>query len=715
MVKGHAFVALFFVVALACTNFVYVQHETNKRRVNLDKHPTFRPLFDRTTRQLPNSDKTCGVGWEYRAEEGQCVRRLQKAVDGAFVRSETDTCTDFFDSSCGAFNTDPANAHETNLFSYAQRLNNENIEELLSDIANGDASTLDEQQIRVKTFHKSCVMRNPDSAVEFSGSRLLRSLLSAVDTTQASASYDNLAVLWGYLQRYDTILPLELSLELDPWDTKRLLPSIRWSGVSTAESISNVTKRLSLIYSPVVARSWAEYIVRIERDLIDISPPATTNFFAYLRQGRSDDFIDDWLPLISSPAFNISRFILACAPDPDKTREWMDALSSVPMWTASKEYLLRLPEVISRYTLETWLVYTKHAILYHLDNDRTPKLAYHRLYDAQHVLPWTRLRYSETPTTGPAATCVQLTRAFLPVTVDRLYARKYFTDQVKERATEVATAVHRHFAEKLTLIGDVEGEQKISRLRLDIGFSEDIEIPKLTLREDAAYVDNVLAARRYHIEANYRLIFRANLPLSVFSDGLATSTSAFYQHQLNGLTVSVGMLQPPLFSPEFDDSHAYARLGMFVAHEIAHSIDKTGRLFSPDGSYLGGTESAHYTPHEQCLIDQYSGLTALGNTHNGAQTLNENFADTLGLQVAYGAFMQAGNRSEDERRDFFRAYAQMFCQAPMSTIQEQLAIVTNRHSLPAFRVNNVVSSVHDFQDVWHCKNQRGEFCSYFEQ
>ena len=714
MVKAHAFVAVFLIVALACTNFVYVQHETIKRRVNLEKHPTFRPLFVRTTRQLPAADKTCGVGWEYRPEEKQCVRRLRKAVDAAFVRSETDACDDFFDNSCGAFNSDPSNAHETNLFSYAQRLNNENIEEMIRDIVDADDGDLDEHQLRVKTFHASCVSKSQDRTTEFTNSRLLRSLLSAVDTAQTMTSYDSLAVLWGYLQHYDTILPLELSLELDPWDTTRLLPSIRWSGVATAENVTTVAKRLSLIYSPVIARTWAEYIVKIERDLIGISAPATTNFFAYLRQGRSDDFIDNWLPLVSSSTFNISRFVLACAPDADKTREWIEALAAVPLWTASRDYLIRLPELISRYTLETWLVYTKHAILYHLDNDRTPKLAYHRLYDAQHVLPWTRLRYSDTPATGATATCVQLTHAYLPVTMDRLYAQKYFTDIVKDRATIVATSVQRHFAEKLTLIGDVAGEQKISRLRLDIGFS-DTEPPKLTLREDGTYVDNVLVARRYHIEANYRLIFKPNLPLSVFSDGLATSTSAFYQHQLNGLTISVGMLQPPLFSPDFDDSHAYARLGMFVAHEIAHSIDKTGRLFSATGSYIGDTENAHLTPYEQCLIDDYSGVTPLGNTHNGAQTLNENFADTLGLQVAYGAFMQGTNRSADEQRDFFRAYAQMFCQAPMSSMQEQLAITTNRHSLPVFRVNNAVMSVNDFQDVWHCKNQRGDFCSYFEQ
>lgn len=715
MVKAHAFVALFFVVALACTNFVYVQHETSKRRVNVEKHPTFRPLFVRTTRQLPLTDKTCGVGWEYKADESQCVRSLRKAVDTTFVRSDVDTCVDFFESSCGAFNSDSSNVHETNLFSYAQRLNNENIEEMISDIVNSDNSDLDEQQLRVKTFHASCLSKQQDRAAELSSSRLLRSLLSAVDTTQSITTYDSLTVLWGYLQHYDTILPLELSLELDPWDTTRLLPSLRWSGVPTAESVANVTKRLSLIYSPVIARSWAEYIVKIERDLMDISPPASTNFFAYLRQGRSDDFIDDWVPLVSSPEFNISRFILACAPDTEKSREWMDALTAVPLWTASKEYLLRLPEVISRYTLETWIVYTKHAILYHLDNDKTPKLAYHRLYDAQHVLPWTRLRYSEAPSTSATTTCVQLTHAYLPITIDRLYARKYFTDAVKERASMIATTVHRHFAEKLTLIGDVEGEQKVSRLRLDIGFSDNIETPKLTLREDGSYVDNVLAARRYHIESNYRLIFKPNLPLSVFSDGLATSTSAFYQHQLNGLAISVGMLQPPIFSPDFDDSHAYARLGMFVAHEIAHSIDRTGRLFSPDGSYIGSTENAHYTQYEQCLIDEYNQLTTLGNSHNGVQTLNENFADTLGLQVAYGAFTQGTNRSLEEKRDFFRAYAQMFCQAPLSTIQEQLAITTNRHALPSFRVNNVVFSVREFEDVWHCKNQRGEFCSYFEQ
>jgi predicted metalloendopeptidase len=713
MAKAHIAAATFFIVAVAITNFVYVLHETNKHHVNVERHPTFKPLFVRTTRMLPTENKTCGVGWIYMSDEGHCVRNLARGVDTNFVREVADVCNDFYENSCGAFNVDPTNAEEVNLFSYAQRLNQENIEELILEINAADNSTLDEHGVRIQQFYRSCLTRKKTRSEEFEVSKTLRALLAAAHSSSTLSSYGDLAALWGYLQRYDTILPLEFSLELDPFDATRLIPSLRGSGLTTVDSIADVTARLSLIYSPAVARNWAEYVVKIEQELAEISTLAvdSANFFTYLRHNSSTDFYEEWTPLLSSTTFNITRFVAACAPDSTRTEEWMQMVASRPLWTTSMQYLKQLPDVIARYTLDTWLVYTKHAVLYHLDNDRSVKLAYRHLYDAQHVLPWTRLR-SAVPTTRNY-TCVQLTQAFLPVALDRLYAQRYFTDTARRRAGDVARSVHRHFIDRLANSGNSWAATKVDALRLDVGVSEDALMPTLTLKSEAAYVDNVLMARRHHIEFNFKLIFNPTLPLSVFSEGTATSTSAFYQHQLNGLTVSVGMLQPPIFSPDFDDATAYSRLGMFVAHEIAHSIDRTGVLFDYDGSYIGDGDPLPYSQYDECLIDAYAVETPLGNTHNGAQTLNENFADVIGMQIAYETFISLQDRDEESKQNFFRSYAQLFCHAQVSREQEQHSIESGRHALPFLRVNNVVSSVFDFYNVWECKKQNDEFCSYF--
>lgn len=714
MVKAHLAALIFVIVALAITNFVYVLHETNKHHVNVERHPTYRPLFVRTTRMLPTANKTCGVGWEYRDDEERCARSLARGVDARFVREATDVCDDFYESSCGTFNEDPSNANETNLFTYVHRLNNENIDELLLNIVGADTASLDEHGVRVQQFYSSCVNRKKTREEEFEASRTLRALINAANPSHSITSYDELSTLWGYLQRYDTILPLEFSLELDPFDATRLIPSLRWSALTTSDSLDDVIARLSLIYPVAAARTWAAYVVKIEQDLaeISVSSSETPNFFTYLRQGGGSDFIEDWTSLFSSSTFNVTRFVSACSPDTDKTEEWMHILKARPLWTVARYYLLRLPDVVSRYTLETWLMYTKHAILYHLDNDRSVRTAYRHLYDAQHVLPWTRPGATLVPLRN--YTCTQLTQAFLPFTVDRLYAQNYFTEHVRAKATEVARNIHARFVYRLQDSHITWAATKVEALRLDIGVSEDAVVPTMLLKSNVAYVDNVLLARRHHIEFNFRLIFQQALPLSVFANGLSTNTAAFYQHQLNGLTVSVGMLQPPIFSPDFSDALLYARLGVFVAHEMAHSIDKTGRLFNKDGTYIGGNEGASYTQHEQCLVDAYTQLTNWGNLHSGAQTLNENFADTLGMQIAYETFTEMTERSEEERRDFFRAYAQLFCHAPLTAAQEQQLIMNGRHALPSMRVNTVVSSVVDFNNVWQCKKQAGEFCPYFD-
>lgn len=704
MARAHIAAVLLLILALGVTNLVFVLHETNKHHVDVEHHPTFRPLFVRSTRMLPAAGGVCGVGWVYRADEDRCVRDLARGVDVRYVLEEADACLDFYTSSCGTFNADPANSKEASLFSYVQRLNTEQIEELISaQVAN---------ETRVNVFHRSCTQRPSSKSEELAASKTLRALLAAVGMSTVS-TYDDLAALWGYLQRYDTPLPLEMSLELDPWRPARLVPSLRWSGAVVAENVSAVAARLSLIYPPATARSWAEYIALIERDLVGIMDgEQETNFLAYLRRGRVD-FVDDWLPSLSGARFNISRFVAACAPEGVSVGEWMAALAERPLWTTARGYMSRLPEVIERYTLETWLVYTKHAILYHLYNEGAPKLAFHRLYDAQHALPWTRYR---PPTSTVNASCVQLTQAFMPHAIDRLYAARFFSEETRVRAGQVAEEVRAHFVERLAREGLGVLAAKVNAMRLDVGIPEDSQFSSQALKEDAVYVDNVLQMRRYHIENNFRHLFHENLPLWIFSDGLASNTAAYYQHQLNGLTISVGMLQPPIFSPDFSDALVYSRLGVFVAHEIAHSIDRTGRLFDADGAYVGGSEQSGLTTQEQCLVDRYTQQTALGNVHNGAQTLNENFADTLGMQIAYETFAAGATRTDEERRDFFRSFAQLFCHAqPTSAAQEQASIDTARHALPVLRVNNAVRSVYDYYEAWHCKNSDGDFCPFFVQ
>lgn len=708
MARAHLAATILLILALGVTNFVYVLHETNKHHVDVEKHPLFRPLFVRSTRMLPAAGGVCGVGWEYRRNEDRCVRSLAKGVDTHFVRESVDVCDDFYESSCGAFNADPANANEVSLFSYVQRLNAEHIEELVTDTSSNE--TMDEQ--RVQRFYQSCTERAADRATELASSRTLRALLAGTSMTTVT-SYGDLAALWGFLQRYDVVLPLELSLELDPWQATRLVPSLAWSGVSVAENLADVTARLSLIYPASTARVWAEYVVRIEKDLIDSRDEApTTNFFAYLRQGRGDDFIDDWFPFLSQGRFNVSRFVAACVPEDVSVQEWMHTLLSRPLWTPARSYIGHLSDIIEKYTLETWLVYTKHAILYSLDNEWAPKLAYHRLYDAQHALPWTRARFSSSTAN---VTCVQMTHAFVPHAVDRLYARRFFSEETRQKATQLTTSIRAHFVDRLAREGLGVLASKVNAMRLDVGMPENISSSTLMLKEGASYIDNVLQMRRYHVENNFRQLFHEPLPLWAFSDGIGTNTAAYYQHQLNGLTISVGMLQPPIFSPDFDDSLLFSRLGVFVAHEIAHSIDRTGRLFDSEGSYIGGSEPPGYTSQEQCLIDRYTLQTPLGNTHNGAQTLNENFADTLGMQIAYETFLNTAQRGDEERQSFFRSYAQLFCHAAPTMAQEQSAIATSRHALPSLRVNNVVRAVYDYNTAWHCKNADEDFCPFFMQ
>ena len=98
---------------------------------------------------------------------------------------------------------------------------------------------------------------------------------------------------------------------------------------------------------------------------------------------------------------------------------------------------------------------------------------------------------------------------------------------------------------------------------------------------------------------------------------------------------------------------------------------------------------------------------------NGLLTQGEDTADNGGLHLALSALQdqlkKEGKSLDDKgpdgwthRQRFFLAYAFSWC----SNIRPQVArliVTTNPHSLPVFRIDNVVSKMADFAEAFGCK------------
>jgi predicted metalloendopeptidase len=98
---------------------------------------------------------------------------------------------------------------------------------------------------------------------------------------------------------------------------------------------------------------------------------------------------------------------------------------------------------------------------------------------------------------------------------------------------------------------------------------------------------------------------------------------------------------------------------------------------------------------------------------NGLLTQGEDTADNGGIHLALNALeasLQQQGKSLDDKGDdgwtyrqrFFLSFAYSWCSNVRPEVA-RLIVTTNPHSLPVFRIDNVVSNMAEFQPAFGCK------------
>jgi endothelin-converting enzyme/putative endopeptidase len=192
------------------------------------------------------------------------------------------------------------------------------------------------------------------------------------------------------------------------------------------------------------------------------------------------------------------------------------------------------------------------------------------------------------------------------------------------------------------------------------------------------------------------------------------TVNAYYDPQMNDINLPAGILQPPFFSPKYDDAVNFgATAGGTVGHEMTHGFDDEGRQYDGHGNltdWWTKADAVKFNKRAQCVVDQYSGYVAVDDIHiNGKLTLGENVADLGGVRLGYVALMKIlatkpigpiGGFTPAQR--YFIAYAQSWCGATRPEAI-RLRTATDPHSPPKYRVNGVVSDMPEFREAFSCK------------
>ena len=195
--------------------------------------------------------------------------------------------------------------------------------------------------------------------------------------------------------------------------------------------------------------------------------------------------------------------------------------------------------------------------------------------------------------------------------------------------------------------------------------------------------------------------------------------NAYYDPQLNTINFPAGILQPPYFDPTEDDAVNYGAIGMIIGHEIIHGFDDEGRKFDAQGNlrdWWTAEDAKQYDQRGKCISDEYTQEVpdaGPGVKQNGLLTQGEDTADNGGIHLALNALevtlKQQGKSLDDKadsgwtyRQEFFLSNAYSWCTNIRPEIA-RMAVTTDPHSLPVFRIDNVMGNMPEFEGAFGCK------------
>ena len=403
--------------------------------------------------------------------------------------------------------------------------------------------------------------------------------------------------------------------------------------------------------------------------------------------------------------------------------DWKRYLAAVGAPTPH-HYLVRTPDffrgleaLLEQHSLDDWKAYLRwhlvHGSAPYLSNafeDENFDFYQKTLAGVQEPLPrWRR--------------CVHSADRFLGEALGQAYVERAFPPDSKRKAVEMTENVRTALDQDIESIHwmapatKVEARRKLRMMEAKVGYPNQWRDYSSVKIERGSYLENVHEAAGFEF---HRLLAKVGQPVNRLEWRITPpEVDAYNDTQLNTITLAAGILQPPYFDVHADIAANYGAAGAVIGHEIIHGFDDRGRKFDASGNLRDWWRSADgnaYEERSRCISDEYTQEVpeaGPGVKQDGRVTLGEDTADNGGTRLAFLALQarleKDGVRLDEKgldgwtaRQRFFLSYANSWCtQARPGTVRT--LVLTNAHTFPPYRVNNVVSNMPEFWQAFGCK------------
>lgn len=317
--------------------------------------------------------------------------------------------------------------------------------------------------------------------------------------------------------------------------------------------------------------------------------------------------------------------------------------------------------------------------------------------------------------------CVSSTDRALGEALGQAYVARAFPPESKERVLKMVRAIEAALEQDVNeltwMTPDTKSQAKAKlHMILDkIGYPDHFrDYSSLEITPDS-YFQNVQRATAFEFN---RQLQKIGKPLDRHEWQMTPPTiDAYYDPQTNTINFPAGILQPPLFDKDQDDAANYGSEGAVIGHEITHGFDDQGRKFDGNGNlrdWWTAADAKNYEERGKCISTEYTqDIPEAGVKQDGLLTQGEDTADNGGIHLALIALTntlkEQGKGLDDKAADgltelqrFFLAYAYTWCTELRPEVM-RTQVIGNPHSLPKYRVNNVVANMPEFAKAFGCK------------
>jgi len=659
------------------------------------------------------------------ASASQSTPKLEH-FDISQVDKTLDPCLDFYQYACSKWNAAnpiPADQVAWGTGSGLQYWNENILREALEKAAAQTSNRTDYEQ-KIGDYWAACM---DESGIESAGTRDLKAELERIaQMTNKSQLADQVAHIhqavpgaWQGDDNQTRAALLGFGQQQDFDDATKVVAAIDQGGLGLpnrdfyikddakskeirSQYETHISKMLALSgENPEQAAADAKTIIAIETamaqaqmDNVARRDPKNLNNKMSLEQVQA-----------LTPSFDWKGYIEVVAAPP----------SSPHYIVASPQFFRSLEPLIQEHSVDDWKVYLR----WHLVHGSAPYLGTafvdenwnfysHTLLGAKQQLPrWRR--------------CVRAADRDLGMALGQAYVAAAFPPESKQRTVAMVHDIEHAMDQDITSVDwmqPVTKEQakiKLHAVEDKIGYPDHWRDYSSVKVGRNSYLNNVHEATAFEF---HRQLDKIGKPVDREEWTMTPPTiNAYYDPQLNSINFPAGILQPPYFDSKMEDPVNYGAIGMVIGHELTHGFDDEGRKFDAQGNlrdWWTPEDAKAYEQRGECIADEYTEeIPEAGVKQNGHLTQGEDTADNGGLRLAFMAVnnnLQAEGKSLDAkeadgwtpRQKFFVSYAYSWCEQVRPELMRTL-VLTNPHSIPKYRVNNVVSNMPEFQEAFSCK------------